>query len=144
MAPRRSQPYNQRRTETEQDPLDDQDDPGGVGSGRNHSFLLQTVMELQKSQGALAQTIKDLQNSVDSRMQKLDKLEDVRIELKGLSVSQDEMKSQFKETKEQVSRIHTWLIRATAILSFIVFFSGIIFRYILPFILSHFHQGSQP
>lgn len=42
----------------------------------DHSFTLQTVMELQKSTGQLTECINSLRSSVDKQTTKLEKLED--------------------------------------------------------------------
>lgn len=44
--------------------------------GHDHSFTLQTIMELQKSTGQLIESVNNLRSSVDSQNSKLQKIED--------------------------------------------------------------------
>jgi hypothetical protein len=87
-------------------------------------------MELQKSQGALTQHILDLGKSIDQRMQKLDKLDDLRIEIKGLSTILDATCKQLVEVKEKADRVHTWVVGAAAVVSAIVIVATIASRFI--------------
>jgi hypothetical protein len=74
------------------EPSFDIDDPDD--GARGHGFMLQTLMEMERSHGALAQSNADLAKTIDLKTQRLDKIDDLRVDLKGVSTTLDSVQWQ--------------------------------------------------
>lgn len=117
------------------EPVYETDDPDNHPHGS--SFILQTIMELQKSHGALTQSVADLAKMIDQKMQKLDKIEDIRVEIKGLSTTLQTTCNQLSEVKAKTDKVHTWVVGAAAVISAVVVAATVGSRFIPTTPASH-------
>jgi hypothetical protein len=85
-------------------------------------------MELQKSHGALMQAIEHLTGAINQQCAKLDKIDEIRVDLREhttrLSIACDDL----KDTRKKVERIHTWVVGAAAIVGFLAVAAQIALR----------------
>jgi hypothetical protein len=105
------------------EPSFDVDDPSDVGRGP--SFVLQTIMEIQKANGILQQSIISLNSDLDRKLSKLDKIDDIRIDIVKIQTEFENSKSVISDIKQKTDKIHNWVIGAAAIAAFLVVAVGV-------------------
>jgi hypothetical protein len=95
---------------------------------QSSSFTLKTVMELKSSHVVLTHEIRNLSQTIERQGQKLDKLDDLRIEFASHKTTLDKTCDDLKDAKAKLDRIHTWVVGAAAVIAFLVFASQVALR----------------
>lgn len=106
--------------------LDDEtDDPR-----RSHAsdFTLRLILDLTRSQGATTQAIRDLSEAVQRQGQKLDRIDELRIDLASHRTKLETACDDLRQVKQKLDRVHTWVVGAAAIVAFLVVAAQIALR----------------
>lgn len=80
------------------------------------SFMLQTMMEMTRSQGAITEAIKALQLSVDKLSAKIDKTDELKVSMAKVEANVGTLTGEMKSTKDRLDAVRTWVIGATAVI----------------------------
>lgn len=94
----------------------------------DYDFLMPMILEIQKTTGALAQEIKGLSSTIEKQGQKLDKIDDVRVDLGKLQTEIGHLSKELGSTKDKLDKVRTWVIGAAAIVGAIVAGATIVVR----------------
>lgn len=114
-----SRPTNQDQARLSQDADFETSDPGG--RTYNPSFTLEAILELQRNNGVLTESINNLRMSIEAISKKIDTITDIRIEMKEISTKLATLETDSKEHKAKIEKVHHWIIGASAVLAVIVF-----------------------
>jgi hypothetical protein len=95
---------------------------------QSSSFTLKMVMELKSSHIGLTPAIRNLSQTIERQRQKLDKLDDLRIEFASHKATLDRACDDLRDAKAKLDRIHTWKVGAAAVVAFLVFASQVALR----------------
>lgn len=106
--------------------LDDEtDDPQGSQAS---NFTLRLILDLTRGQGATTQAIRDLSADLQRQGQKLDRIDDMRVDLAALRTKLDTACDDLRQTRQKLDRVHTWVVGAAAIVAFLVVAAQIALR----------------
>jgi hypothetical protein len=92
------------------------------------SFTLQMIMELKGSHGGLTQAVQNLSDAIERQGQKLDKIDDLRVDFAGYRAKLDTACDDLRHTKTKLDRVHTLVIGAAAVIGFLVVVAQIALR----------------
>jgi hypothetical protein len=79
------------------------------------SFMLQTMMDITRAQGATTEALTNLKSSVDKLTDKLDKVDDLRVSVGKIETSLTNLTLELKSTKDRLDTVRNWVIGAAAV-----------------------------
>lgn len=78
--------------------------------------MLQTMLEMTRSQGAITEAIKSLQITVERLLVKMDKVDDLRVAVGKLETSVTAFATEMDSTKTKLDAVRKWVIGAAAVI----------------------------
>lgn len=93
------------------------------------SFVLQTVMELQRAHGSLTNSVDALRKSHENFSDKLDTIGGIRVDIKEVCTKLSYLEAEQKESRAKIEKVHHWVIGASAVIAFLVIGMQIAFRF---------------
>lgn len=83
------------------------------------SFMLQTMMEMTRSQGTLTEAVRGLQAAIDRLSIKMEKIDDLRVAVGKVESATQTLTSEMDSTKTKLDSVRTWVLRATGVIMFV-------------------------
>jgi hypothetical protein len=86
------------------------------------------IMELKGSHGGLTQAVQHLSDAIERQGQKLDKIDDLRVDFASYRTKLDTACDDLRDTKRKLDRVHTLVIGAAAVIGFLAVVAQIALR----------------
>lgn len=93
------------------------------------SFMLQTMMEMTQSQGAITEALQNLTRSVDKLTEKIEKIDDLRVSVGKVETQVSTLTSDLKSTKDKLDTVRNLVIGASAVITVAVTIIPLVIRF---------------